>query len=94
MRAKTIVLSGLLGSSLALTATSARAQACLVDDPTGTPLNVRASPDGAILGALHNGVRVGIRDETRDRAGNRWAYVIPLDGGKRGWVFRAFLECR
>jgi hypothetical protein len=94
MRANTIVLSGLLAGSLALVATSARAEVCVVDDPTGTPLNVRASPNGAILGALFNGVRVNIGDVTRDRAGKRWAYVMPLDDGKRGWVFRDFLACR
>jgi uncharacterized protein YraI len=94
MRAKTIVLSGMLCGSLALMATSARAETCVVDDPTGTPLNVRASPNGAIVGALYNGVRVDIRDVTRDRSGKRWAYVIPLDEGKRGWVFRDFLDCR
>jgi SH3 domain-containing protein len=92
MRAKTIVFSGLLCGSLV--ATSACAEACLVDDPTGTPLNVRASPNGSILGALFNGVRVEITDMTLDRNGKRWAHVVPLDGGRRGWVFREFLDCR
>ena len=39
-------------------ATTAAAQTCVVDDPTGTPLNVRTSPNGAILGALYNGAVV------------------------------------
>jgi hypothetical protein len=74
-------------------ATSAWAQTCVVNDPTGTPLNVRTEPDGAILGALYNGVRVQITDTAYDGSGKRWAYVVPLDSGKRGWVFRAFLAC-
>lgn len=32
----------------------------VVNDPTGTPLNVRSQPNGAILGALYN--------DDRDRA--------------------------
>ena len=31
---------------------------CLVDDPTGTPLNVRSAPNGPILTTLPNGARV------------------------------------
>ena len=31
---------------------------CIVSDPTGTPLNVRATPNGRIIGSLSNGTRV------------------------------------
>ncbi|MGO9135463.1 MAG: SH3 domain-containing protein [Methylovirgula sp.] len=83
----------LLSCCLMTIATSAWAQTCVVNDPTGTPLNVRTEPNGAILGALYNGVRVQIMDTAYDGSGKRWAYVVPLDAGKRGWVFRAFLAC-
>ena len=71
----------------------ARGRGCTVDDPTGTPLNVRASPNGPILGALNNGTSVEVRDVTVDRSGRRWAYILPLSEGKRGWAFREYLDC-
>ena len=71
----------------------ARGRGCTVDDPTGTPLNLRASPNGPILGALYNGTSVEVRDITADRSGRRWAYIVPLTEGKRGWAFRDYLDC-
>jgi hypothetical protein len=84
----------LLGCLLVMITTGAWAQNCVVADPTGTPLNVRARPNGAIVGALHNGTLVRILDMAVDGGGRPWAYVIPLGPGKRGWVFREFVICR
>ena len=42
--------------ALMLSPAPAWAQECVVNDPTGTPLNVRTRPNGAIVGALYNGV--------------------------------------
>ena len=81
----------LLTCVLMATATGAWAQDCVVNDPTGTPLNVRAEPNGQILGALHNGAMVRIVETTAD---GRWAYIEPVDAGQRGWVFRQFLVCQ
>jgi hypothetical protein len=87
-----IVLAGSL--MLAAMTTDAFAQRrCTVDDPSGTPLNVRAQPNGQILGALHNGVRVVISDISTDNRGRRWALITPMDEGRRGWVFRDYLAC-
>jgi hypothetical protein len=73
---------------------SAVAQAvCVVADPTGTPLNVRASPNGSILGALYNGTRVSVLNVVVDRGGETWAYIAPLGPGRRGYVFRNYLVC-
>lgn len=83
----------LLGLCVAAMATAASAQTCVVNDPSGTPLNVRARPYGAILGALHNGAPVEILDVTWDGRGRQWAYVAPLASGRRGWVFRDYLAC-
>jgi Bacterial SH3 domain len=83
-----------LGFWLATMATSAWAETCVVTDPTGTPLNVRVRPNGAIVGALHNGAPVRILDVTSDDRGSRWAYIAPLDAGKRGWVFASYVTCR
>ena len=83
----------LLGCFLLIITTSAWAQNCVVADPTGTPLNVRARPNGAIVGALYNGTPVRITDTVVDRRGQPWAYVVPLGPGRRGWVYRTFLRC-
>ena len=83
-----------LACCLVILSTGAWAQQiCTVNDPTGTPLNVRSSPNGSILGALHNGVEVRVLDTTR-AGGRQWAYIVPVDGGKRGWVFGNFLDCQ
>ena len=68
-------------------------QKCIVGDPTGTPLNVRAEPNGAIRGALNNMTTVRLIDTVTDGRGRRWSLVEPLEGGKTGWVFRDFVSC-
>src|SRR5271166_1243225 len=66
---------------------------CLVADPTETPLNVRAAPDGDIVGTLSNGTSVTIFDRSFV-GGKSWVYVgrfedrIPI-----GWVYRNYLNC-
>ena len=65
---------------------------CTVKDPTGTPLNVRARPNGRIVTTLKNGTLVAIDDST---AGNRWARISIGRGRKDivGWVLREYLSC-
>lgn len=65
---------------------------CTVSDPTGTPLNVRARPNGKILTTVRNGTLVAIDDST---AGNRWARISFTRGRKTitGWVLRDYLSC-
>ena len=66
---------------------------CLVADPTGSPLNVRATPNGRIVEGLRNGVVLTIVDLTSDR-GKTWAYVARAgESAPIGWVFRDFLNC-
>jgi hypothetical protein len=82
---------------LALCVTFATANAyaleCTVDDPTGTPLNVRSRPNGPIVGALHNGATVFVSDLILDGSGRRWAKIVPIEEAKPGWVFREYLMC-
>jgi hypothetical protein len=68
-------------------------QRCMVTDPTGTPLNIRAEPNGPIIGALHNGVNVRQLQTETDSRGNSWSLIEPQAGGKTGWVFREFVSC-
>ena len=88
------------GCALALAFTASQAQAqvprgtCLIADPTGTPLNVRASPGGRVVGNLYNGDYVVMRTTSRDAGGRPWALVGGTDGSTHGWVFREFISCR
>ena len=67
---------------------------CRVTDPTGTLLNVRAGPDGKIVGTLNNGVLVSIIDNANDENGKPWVRVADYKTKKvLGWVFREFVSC-
>lgn len=66
--------------------------ACSVADPTGTPLNVRDAPNGAIIGTLPNGFLVDPLEERRLGA-KKWIRVA-VDGSPRGWVFGAYVFCQ
>jgi len=68
--------------------------ACIVADPTGTPLNVRTAPYGRALGAIPNGNRVMIIDRTKDNRGKDWAYIANRTSKPLGWVFREYIDCR
>jgi uncharacterized protein YraI len=85
----------LLVASLMLAALSSPSFAgdgpCIVTDPTGTPLNVRSTPNGRIVGALHNDMQVGIVAYALVD-GKRWVRVIP-GIGKTGWVFADYVSC-
>lgn len=65
--------------------------ACTVIDPTGTPLNVRAGPNGRILGALKKGSVVSVLDH-RTQEGKRWALVAKFSEAW-GWVYGPHLKC-
>ncbi|MGD1037105.1 MAG: SH3 domain-containing protein [Roseiarcus sp.] len=75
--------------------TGAAAQSrCKVMDPTGTPLNVRSTPQGNIVGTLTNGELVSIVDSSVDATGKSWVYVARYsDGAPIGWVYREFIAC-
>ena len=68
---------------------------CYVNDPTGTPLNVRAVPPrGEIVATLRNGQPVITSSEGRDAGGNIWVYIRNgEDDRPLGWVFRRYLAC-
>jgi hypothetical protein len=63
-------------------------------DPTGTPLNVRASPNGHIVGTLRNGVQITVLDHASDQKAQEWVYVGRSDDQSPiGWVYRRFIAC-
>jgi hypothetical protein len=69
---------------------------CQVTDPTGTPLNVRSSPNGRITNTLRNGREVYIQKIETDEKGRLWALIGGYYQGQYkvwGWVFREFISC-
>ncbi|EYR84147.1 SH3 domain-containing protein [Shinella sp. 838] len=85
---------GAVAAFLALSASPAFAAygQCSVDDPTGTPLNVRSAPNGAILTTLVNGTQLEIVDEMKIGA-KHWLFVA-RQGERLGWVFGAYIVCK
>jgi hypothetical protein len=64
---------------------------CVVADPDRYATKCASTPNGTILGALHNDTKV-IVAETAMAGGQKWARVVP-EVGKQGWVFRNHLDC-
>jgi hypothetical protein len=54
-------------------AAAAEGERCKVTDPTGTPLNVRESPKGKIIGTLANGTFVTIVEFKNAANGKPWS---------------------
>lgn len=93
-----------LAYPLALLATAGAALACggapicTVADPTGTPLNIRPSPNGPVVGAARNGTEL-VFVEHREVDGKLWALVERFESGELAadfdgaWVFGAYLDC-
>lgn len=92
---KLLITGAILALSCGIPAGSALAcggaPVCTVVDPTGTPLNVRAGPNGKILSSLKKGSMVEVI-EHRDHDGKRWALVAKY-AEAWGWVFGAYLRC-
>lgn len=96
---KISTLAFAIGIAAAATPASAQsARVCVVADPTGTLLNLRDTPNGAIVGEIHNGVWVKATDRMTSR-GKPWVHIHDSDrngtlGAPLGWVFAAYLKCR
>ncbi len=75
-------------------AAAAEGERCKVTDPTGTPLNVRESPNGKITGTLANGTLVAIVEYNDAANGKPWVKIVDYKTKKPiGWVFREFVSC-
>jgi len=75
-------------------AAAAEGERCKVTDPTGTPLNVRESPNSRIIGPLANGTFVAIVAAKNAANGKPWVKVQHHTTKKPiGWVFREFVSC-
>lgn len=67
---------------------------CVVNNPSGRPMNVRDGPRGAITDIVSNGKHVrAVRFASADN-GQPWAYISEINAGREiGWVFFPYLTC-
>lgn len=87
----------LLSAQISAVAQDRGMSRCTIVDPTGTPLNVRSSPNGKkIVSKLKNGTSVFLDKYGDDAQGREWV-LVRLTGRKvnksLGWVLKDFLEC-
>lgn len=73
-------------------ATALRVRSCTVNDPTGSPLNLRVRPRDTVLTTLLNGEKVQL-DRTVEYNGRTWASVLHAQDNLRGWVLYDYLNC-
>jgi hypothetical protein len=90
-----IIVAALLSLWTCAFALEASAQSrCRVMDPTGTPLNVRTGPNGAVVASLPNGLLVSIKARQTDARGRAWVLIARYENDRViGWVFREFIAC-
>jgi hypothetical protein len=62
---------------------AAEGDRCKVTDPTGTPLNVRESPNGKIVGTLANGALVAIVEAKDAANGKPWVKIVDAKTKRR-----------
>lgn len=98
MRCRTCAFPLVLLATTGVALACGGAPICTVADPTGTPLNIRLSPNGPVVGAAKNGTEL-VFVEHREFDGKLWALVERFESGELAadfdgaWVFGAYLEC-
>ncbi|MDZ7960545.1 MAG: hypothetical protein RMY34_22130 [Aulosira sp. DedQUE10] len=98
MRKKIFLLSSLFSLIyLPIIASPVNAETiCKITDPTGTPLNVRDTPNGKVINQLKNGRAVYIDEIAYDLQGKPWSKISGHYNGQYkewGWVIREFISC-
>jgi hypothetical protein len=91
---RALALSTALVLSVLATGAEAQSSRCRIMDPTGTPLNIRDRPNGAVIGNVRNGLLVTRLRSSEDERGRPWSYVADRSTGEPlGWVYREFIAC-
>ena len=85
-------------AAMASTVSVAHAETiCKVTVPTCTPLNVRATPNGKLVGTLSNGSVINWKATAKDTKGRPWVKMTAQDETtgltESGWVIREFVSC-
>lgn len=83
--------------ALSADSTPAKAQTCVMFDPADTGVNIRATPNGALINRLRNGRIVTIDEIGFDKKGRPWARVAGYYNGRWrhwGWAFMELMRCR
>lgn len=96
MNFKKIATNLLILSAITVALPAKAESVCKIADPTGTPLNVRAQPNGRVINSLRNGREVYIEDTIVDNQGRSWVKIGGYYNNTYrlwGWVFRDFLSC-
>ena len=65
---------------------------CYVGDPNDTYVNVRRSPNGALIQPLQNRSMVRAAGTQVDHKGQPWR-MVTLENGTSGWVLGRFVGC-
>ena len=66
---------------------------CAVNNPSGKPMNVRETPNGAKKDIINNRAHVRPLRFASAADGKQWAYVSDVTGREIGWVFFPYLTC-
>jgi hypothetical protein len=66
---------------------------CVVNNPSGRPMNVRETPNGAKKDSISNHAHVRPVRFASAADGKPWAYVSDVTGREIGWVFFPYLTC-
>ena len=69
---------------------------CKVTDPTGTPLNIRETPNGKLVNKLRNDREVYATEVAYDDQDRPWVYLEGYYQGEYrhwGWAVREFVSC-
>ncbi len=83
--------------ALAATPAVAKSRICQVADPTGTPLNIRLTPNGRIVARAPNRspLQVFVGEGARDAKGRLWHLVALTDSSApNGYALAAYIRCR
>ena len=67
-------------------------QVCRVNDPNDSYVNLRQSPNGALIGPVVNGTTVQITGYQSDTQGRDWAAVF-TQNKRVGFMFRSMISC-
>ena len=86
----------LIGAFAFAGAVSAKAECWVSTD--GGNLNVRARPNGRIIGKIANGTRVHVTETINDRNGDPWSFVRTSTRRTGyvtyGWSASEYISCR